>query len=169
MKRLVTGLLFGFVVQTSVAQQPSNTPYPVRPRVNLDLEVSLPGGTYGDLFDIGFGGSGGLDIPVTRALYATGSAGVTSFYRKDSETRTYIPMKVGAKYYLSRMIYGQAEVGTSVGVQQGAGTAFVFSPGAGLSYPVTERSSINAGLRYESWSRDGGNIEQLVFKIGYQF
>ena len=169
MKRLVIGLLFGFIAQVSTAQQTSNTPYPVRPRVNLDLEVSFPGGDYGDLFDVGFGGAGGLDIPVTRALYATGSAGVTSFYRKDSETRTYIPMKVGAKYYFSRMIYGQAEIGTSVGVQQGAGTAFIFAPGAGISYPVTERSSVNMGVRYESWSRDGGNIEQLALKVGYQF
>ncbi|MGV3706199.1 MAG: hypothetical protein ACO1NU_12555 [Arcticibacter sp.] len=169
MKRIVIGLLFGFIVQESIAQQTSNTPYPVRPRVNMDLEVSFPGGTYGDLFDIGFGGSGGLDIPVTRALYATGTAGVTSFYRKDSETRTFIPMKVGAKYYITRMIYGQAEIGTSVGVQQGAGTAFIFAPGVGLSYPMTERSSVNAGFRYESWARDGGNIEQLAIKIGYQF
>lgn len=169
MKRFVIGLLFGFIAQASVAQQTSNTPYPVRPRVNLDLEVSFPSGDYGGLFDIGFGGSGGLDIPVTKALYATGSAGVTSFYRKGSETRTYIPMKAGAKYYFSRIIYAQAEIGTSVGVQQGAGTAFVFAPGAGVSYPVTERSSVNAGLRYESWSRDGGNIEQFAIKVGYQF
>lgn len=169
MKRLVIGLLFGFIAQASTAQQTSNSPYPVRPRVNLDLGVSFPSGDYGGLFDVGFGGSGGLDIPVTRALYATGNAGVTSFYRKDSETRTFIPMKVGAKYYFSRMIYGQAEIGTSVGVQQGAGTAFIFAPGVGISYPISDKSSINLGLRYESWSRDGGNLEQVAFKAGYQF
>lgn len=169
MKRLVTGFLLGFMVQAAIAQQTSNTPYPVRPRINIDLEVSLPGGDYGDLFGVGFGGSGGMDIPITRALYATGTAGVMSFYRKDSDTRTYIPMKAGAKYYFSRMIYAQTEIGTSVGIQQGAGTAFVFAPGAGISYPVTKRSSINGGLRFESWSREGGNINQLGIKVGYQF
>ncbi|WP_069658177.1 outer membrane beta-barrel protein [Arcticibacter eurypsychrophilus] len=169
MKRLIAVLLFGFLVSQAQAQDIHKTPFPVRPRVNVDLEISLPGGDYGDLFGVGFGGSGGLDIPITRALYATGSAGVMSFYRKNSSTRTYIPMKAGAKYYLSRMLYAQTEIGTSVGIQQGAGVTFIFAPGVGISYPITKRSSINGGLRFESWSREGGNINQLGIKVGYQF
>lgn len=169
MKKLITGLFFGFIVCQASAQDIARTPFPVRPRLNVDLEVSVPGGDYGDLFGIGLGGSGGLDIPITKALYATGTAGVMSFYRNNSSTKTFIPIKAGAKYYFTRIIYAQTEIGMSVGVQEDAGTAFVFAPGAGMSYPVTERSSVNAGLRFESWSREGGNINQFCIKVGYQF
>ena len=156
MKTLLTGLVLLAAVYVQAQEIRSNTPSPVRPRVNADLEFSIPSGEYGDKFSMGFGGSGGLDIPVTRALYATGAAGVMSFYesgsKDNSDTRTYIPMKAAAKYYFNRMIYGHMEIGTSLGIQQGAGTAFILAPGAGMSYPVSERGAINFGVRYESWT-----------------
>ena len=173
MKKLARGLLFVLISYTAGAQTAKEGPRPVRPRVNIDLDFAIPGGKYGDNFGFGFGGSGGLDIPVTRKFYATGSAGVISFYQGGktvpTDTRSYIPMKVGAKYYLNQLIYVQMESGLAPGIQQGAGTAFILAPGAGISYYVSERSAINAGIRYESWSREGGNINMPVFKIGYQF
>lgn len=173
MKRIVTALLFAAASYSTMAQTDSNAPYPVRPRLNADLEFSIPGGEYGKQFGYGFGGSGGLDIPVTKSLYATGAAGVMSFYQGGKETpvetRTYIPMKAGAKYYFSPVLYAQMELGTGLGIQQGAGTVFIMTPGAGASWRITSRSAINTGIRFESWTREGGNISQLTFKVGYQF
>ncbi len=174
MKRLViTGLLLALVSCYTQAQTGRDAPYPVRPRFNADLDFSIPGGEYGHHFGIGFGGSGGLDIPVTKSLYATGSAGVMSLYQgarnKEVETRSYVPVKAGAKYYFNSFVYAQMEIGTALGIQQGAGTAFIMTPGAGVSYHITERAAINAGVRFETWNREGGNINQLAFKVGYQF
>lgn len=173
MKRLLAGLLLTLMVHYAKAQTGSDAPYPVRPRVNVDLDFSIPGGEYGHRFGFGFGGSAGLDIPVTRSFYATGTAGIMSFHQGGKsdpvDTRSYVPLKAGAKYYFNSILYAQMEIGAAPGIQQGAGTAFIMAPGTGISYHITERSAINAGIRFETWNREGGNINEIAFKIGYQF
>lgn len=173
MKSLVIGILLLTASHHLVAQTSSGGPYPVRPRFNIDFEIAVPGGEFGHQFGVGFGGSGGLDIPVTRSFYATGSAGVMSLYQGNknipTDTRTFIPMKVGGKVYFNPIFYAQMELGTAVGVQQGAGTAFIMTPGVGMSYHITEKAAINAGVRFENWSREQRGINLLTFKVGYQF
>lgn len=173
MKRSLICLLLAATFHYTKAQTASDAPDPVRPRFNADLELSVPGGQYGSQFGIGFGGALGLDVPVTRSFYATGAAGVMSFYRGGKpdpvDTRSYVPLKLGGKYYFNSMLYGQMELGTALGIQQGAGTAFIMTPGVGMSYHITEKAAINAGVRFETWNREGGNINQLTFKLGYQF
>ncbi|PWG79653.1 outer membrane beta-barrel protein [Pararcticibacter amylolyticus] len=173
MKRLVIALLLAVTSQYALSQQKSKWPSPVRPRFNADLEFSIPDGEYGKNFGFGFGGAGGLDIPVTRFFYATGTAGLMSFYQggksQNTDTRSYIPMKAGGKLYINRSVYGQMEIGTALGVQKNAGSSFILAPGIGASWHFTDKASVNTGVRYESWTRDGGNINFWAVKVGYQF
>lgn len=173
MKTLAAGIFLFFISLGLGAQERANAPYPVRPRFNLDVEFSIPSGEFGRQFGYGFGGSGGLDIPVTRSFYITGSTGVMSFYQGGKstpvDTRSYVPAKAGAKFYFNRSVFAQMELGPGFGIQQGAGTVFIMTPGVGASWHLTEKAAINTGFRFESWSRESGNISLWSFKVGYQF
>lgn len=170
-KILLTGLLF--LVSVAVFAQPK----PVRPMVNIGAELAFPTrtGSFGEEFSIGIGGSGKFEVPFTSALYGTATAGFISFYRKKGlngtreDNKSYIPLKAGAKYYFNNLLFGEAEIGASVGVQKNAGTAFVWAPGIGFLLPVKGRHAITAGIRYEKWAREGGNINQIGVRVGYQF
>lgn len=173
MKSLVALLLFVFFVQQANAQSLFTGPEPVRPRINADLQFALPYGAKGGDYAHGAGLSLGIDVPVTRIFYGTLSGGFMAFYQGSksvsAEARSYIPAKAGAKLYVLPWLYAQGELGLGIGIQQGAGSVFIMSPGVGTSFRMTERSAINAGVRVERWSRQNGNIEQVAFKLGYQF
>ncbi len=168
-------LLFFFLMMAglfSAAQENNSLPYPVRPRLNVDAEFVLPAGEAGHRYSWGIGAAAGIDAPVTQALYASLSAGLLSLFPDnddDADNKLFVPIKVGAKYYFNSFFYGQAEMGTAIGVHKGAGISFIMSPGVGVSIPVTDRISINGGLRFETWNREGGNINGTGFKVGLQF
>jgi hypothetical protein len=174
--RLLVAILLALPAFTASAQK--KAPTPVRPRVSLGAEFAIPTDKeFSKMFTIGFGGSGKLDVPVTEALYATASAGFISFYTKDEyagdpvnlDNKSYIPLKAGAKYYINSIFYAQGEVGASVGVQKHSGTALLVSPGVGASFPITKTGFFNTDVRYESWMRDGGNLNNFGLRVAYQF
>ncbi len=173
---LLVVLIISLLAFTAKGQK--NAPSPVRPRISLGAEFAIPTDReFSKMFTIGFGGSGKLDVPITSALYATASAGFISFYTKDKyagdpvdlNNKSYIPLKAGAKYYVSPLLYAQAEAGASVGVQKNSGTALIVSPGFGASLPITKTGFFNADIRYESWMRDGGNLNNFSLRVAYQF
>lgn len=156
------------------------------PKFSLGLEVAAPTGDAKNLYGFGFGGSGKIEIPATRALYITATAGYTSFYLKDAIKNTlrtfgsslkpagFVPLKVGAKYYLIPFVYVEGELGAAIGVQQtavgsnilaGHGTAFAYAPGVGVTVPLV---GIDAGVRYEGWSQNG-HFDQVALRVAYRF
>ena len=170
--------IFLLVLPVLITNAQDKTPSPVHPRVSLGAEFAVPvGKQYSDSFTIGFGGSGKLDVPITSALYATASAGFVSFYSKDKNAgvaldlnnKSYIPLKAGAKYYMSPIFYAQGEVGASVGIQKNSGTSLIWAPGLGASFPITKRGFFNSDIRFEGWMREGGNLNHLALRVGYQF
>ncbi len=153
------------------AQERSYLP---KPRLSAGPEIAFPAGSFGDLFSIGFGGSLKVEVPVTREFYLTATAGYKTFYLKEGSkdlkiNKGYVPLKAGGKYYLSPLLYAEGEVGVSIGTNKNAGSALAWAPGVGVSLPFTKDGYIDAGLRYERWARDGGNIEQVGVRIAYKF
>jgi hypothetical protein len=110
-------------------------------------------------------------------LYASAAGGFISFYAKNRlngvkinrDNKSYVPLKAGAKYYLGRSFYAEGEVGASVGIQEGSGVAFAWAPGFGFVFPITGKSGIDAGVRYERWNKSGGNLNQTGIHVAYQF
>lgn len=164
---LVLSVVCGF------AQMRWGGPELVRPRINIDANFAIPSGERGSDYGYAWGASLGIDVPVTHSLYGTITGGYTSFEQGGKaayvNSRSYISAKAGAKLYLTPFWYAQGELGVAFGIQQGAGSVFIVSPGTGVSLHITERSAINLGVRYESWRREKGNINTTAFKVGYQF
>ncbi|MXV13699.1 outer membrane beta-barrel protein [Hufsiella ginkgonis] len=173
MKRFLIILLLP-VFSAQVFAQVVIPPYTTKPRLGVGAEFGIPSGSFGNVFTIGFGGSGKFEVPITREFYATATAGFTTFYLKEDMkpltiNKSYVPLKVGGKYYFGNYFFGEGELGLSIGTNKNAGSAFVWAPGAGISFPVTKDGYIDAGVRYERWARDGGNINQAGFRIAYKF
>ncbi len=123
-----------------------------------------------------------FEAGVSKNFGITVTAGYTSFYYKkdikdglealgaDTDPVGYVPVKAGGKYYFgaSQNLYAEAEVGASIGIKKGSETSFIYAPGIGVSFPVSNKSAIDAGVRYESWNKDGA-FNQVGIRIAYKF
>ncbi len=166
-------LIIGAAFNASSQEKPD--PYIAKPRLSIGAEFALPTNTgFGELFSTGFGSSAKFEVPLTNYLYATATAGFTEFFLKNKYknltfNKTYVPLKAGGKYYFEHTFYAEGELGASIGTNSGAGTAFVWSAGGGVSFPITKDGFLDTGLRVEKWARDEGNITQAGFRIAYKF
>ncbi|HEY0056846.1 MAG TPA: outer membrane beta-barrel protein [Pedobacter sp.] len=153
-----------------------------RTRFSVGLEAGLPIGDAGDFYSFGIGGAAKAEIPVASKAFATVSAGYTSlsysdetktfikaFFGSDEKAEGFVPLKAGLKYFFGKNFYGAGELGAAIGTAKGAETAFAWAPGIGISYPVSDRNDIDAGVRYESWSKDGNSINQIGFHVALKF
>jgi len=186
-KVFLLAALSAATVFTTVSAQKRATV--MSPNFSVGLEVAAPVGDAKNLYNLGFGGSGKIEIPATKFFFITVTAGYTSFYLKDNiknalnafgikaKPAGYIPLKAGGKYYVSPAFYVEGEIGASIGVQQspvgyntlsGHGTAFAYAPGVGVSIPLLGKSAIDAGVRYEGWSQNG-RLDQLALRLAYKF
>ena len=141
-----------------------------KPSFNAGIELGLPVGDFGDFYSIGIGASVQAELPVAESFSATGTVGYSSFSPKSdfkdlgADAAGFIPVKVGGKYFFSNNFYGAAQVGVSIGTGDGSETAFAWTPGIGVIF-----SKIDAGIRYESWTKDGGSLDQIGLRVAYKF
>ena len=144
---LVTGLGFAANAQTEGAVK----------KLSIGAEVGIPteSGSKDFLY---VGGSLQAEFPVAKALNLTGSAGYTALTYTGSGSGLslgFIPVKAGAKYYFGGNFYAAGEVGASISTETGGSTALAFAPALGASFSVADKSSLDFGLRYETWSKNG--------------
>ncbi|MGI4021507.1 MAG: hypothetical protein ACRYFA_08385 [Janthinobacterium lividum] len=150
------------------------------PLFSVGLELGIPTGDMRNFNTVGFGGSGKIEIPATKNLYITATAGYTTYYLKDSYknllrkynyTTTpdgYVPLKVGGKYYFNPAFYAEGEIGASFGTNDRTSNYFVYSPGIGTSIPLTGKNAIDIGLRFEGWSQNN-DFNQFALRAAYKF
>lgn len=130
------------------------------PKIGIGAEFAFPTGNFGDVYNFGYGGSLNYQHPVAPNMNLTASAGYINFETKEvlgaKFNSGFIPVKVGARYFLAENFYVNGEVGASFGTGDlNDGTAFVYSPGVGVEFPVSDKASIDLGGRYEGWSNNG--------------
>ncbi len=110
-----------------------------------------------------------LSIPVT--------AGFTSIFNDDItignttyevKNTNYIPVKAGLKYFFNDSgagAYGLAEAGAAFGTNDGAGTAFVYSPAIGYAWS----NGLDLAAKYEGLSNNGVNGGYVGLRLAYGF
>ena len=131
------------------------------PKLGIGADFAFPMGDWKDAgMNFGFGGSLLYQHPVAPNLNLTANAGYINFQTKDLPlvgklNAGFIPVKVGARYFVAENFYVNGELGAVFGTEDGAGTAFAYSPGLGIEFPVADKSSIDLGARYEGWSKNG--------------
>jgi len=128
------------------------------PKLGIGAEFAFPIGNFGDVFKLGYGGSLQYQHPIAAKAKLTGSAGYLNFKAKDQfggGTTGFVPVKVGARYFLAENIFVNGELGAAISTESGGSTAFAYSPGVGVEFPVADKSAIELGARYEGWSNNG--------------
>ncbi|WP_207531951.1 outer membrane beta-barrel protein [Desertivirga arenae] len=143
-------------------------------KFGVAFEAGIPSGDAGDAYSLAIGGSVFVEKPVAASFAVTGSAGYTSWSPKKEfkdffDSYGVIPVKAGAKYYFGKNFYGQGELGAAFGTNDGAKTGFIWAPGVGISYPVSDKTDFDAGVRYESFSVEEFNMGQIAFRVALKF
>lgn len=100
-------------------------------------------------------------FPKTVSYPASGSFPATTFKTKSD----IIPVKVGAKYFISQNFYLAGEVGVGFEVADGGGPVhFIASPGIGYA-----NKKWDIGARYENLSGNGYSDGIAALRVAYGF
>jgi opacity protein-like surface antigen len=172
MNKILLVAVFAVAALTASAQE---TTTKGRTRFSIGLEAGLPVGDADDFYSTVLGGAVAAEIPVASKAFATISAGYSSLSPKKewkdvgAEAVGFVPLKAGLKYFFGKNFYGAGALGAAISTEDGVGTFFSWAPGIGISYPVSSKNDIDAGIRYESWSKDGGSIDQIGFHVALKF
>ncbi len=153
-------------------------------RFNAGPELGFATGSFSNTHSIGIGGSVQGEVSLQEHLYGTASFGVTAYKGKSSgsntnyKVATIIPLRVGAKYFLTGGFYGSFQLGvgflnnTTPGLNiinpntDASGTAFAYSPQIGYEFKTKNYKSIDATFKYDGYS--GGNKIGTVGTIGFR-
>ncbi|HKG08786.1 MAG TPA: outer membrane beta-barrel protein [Pedobacter sp.] len=148
------------------------------PKLGVGAEFAFPMGDFGDVSKFGVGGSLLYQHPIANKLNLTGSAGYLSFQGKDfdvpglgtvkADATGFIPVKAGLRYFLAENIFVNGELGAVFGTGDGAETAFAYSPGVGVEFPVADKSSLELSARYEGWSYDT-SLSFIGLRLAWNF
>ncbi|WP_316743503.1 outer membrane beta-barrel protein [Pedobacter antarcticus] len=164
---LLTALAGMFAWSTASAQV--RDPAMSGAKLSIGADFALPTGNTSNAYKLGFGGSLQYQQPIADQLNFTASAGYLNFTGKDAaggllKFRDYaaIPVKVGLRYFLAENFYAGGELGAAFGTSDGARTSFVYTPGIGVEFPVSDKGSIDLGARYEGWSSGDYKIGDQV-------
>ncbi|MBE9602084.1 hypothetical protein [Pedobacter sp. MC2016-24] len=143
------------------------------PKLSLGAEFAFPMGDFGDVMNLGYGGSLQYQHPVAANLLVTGSAGYINFQSKEvlgvKVNSGSIPVKAGARYYFGENFFAAGEVGASISTEKNGKTGFAYAPGVGVEFPVSDTGGIEIGARYEGWSYSGGTNGFIGLRAAFNF
>jgi hypothetical protein len=147
-------------------------------KLSIGAEFGLPTQSGSD--ELLVGGSLQFEQPIAKSLNLTFSAGyISDMITGDSRdvlkalgAKTafgFVPLKAGAKYYFGGNFYAAGELGAVISTENGGGTGFTYAPTLGTSFSVSDKSSLDFGLRYENWYRNGNSSGFMGLRAAYAF
>ena len=159
-------IIFTFLWITAYAQTAPVT------AVSLGVDFGFPTNS---IYNIGFGGSGKIEIPVVTPLVLSITAGYTSFHFKNAlvgsnttqSAAGFVPIKAGGKFYFGPNVYLQAEAGTAIETNYDKNKLFAYALGPGFVFATGKHTGIDLGINYENWG--GGRLRQTVVRVAYRF
>lgn len=180
----VCGAAWGSYAQTTTATTTTTTSSS-SPADHAHLSAGLDGGvTIGGIRPSSkavVGASVQYEIPIATNTLFTVSAGYSYLLFTDAKKRmirafedpksgaSFIPMKVGLKYYVSNGFFVEGQAGVVFAIKSKStnanyDTAFAWSSGAGYTF----KNGIELSARYENWS-NSGVISQATSRMAYRF
>ena len=146
---------------------------------SIGPELSFPSGSFANSHSIGTGGTAQLEVLLQDRLKGTATIGLLGYIGKgkanensDHKGLTMIPVRVGAKYYLSGGIYGGAQIGVAFrgNNKDYKGTAFAYSPLIlGYEFRTKSDKAVDASVKYDATSGHGGTLGAIGIRLAYIF
>jgi hypothetical protein len=173
-------LSFGAKAQTKSTTTTTNSGI----KLSIGVDAGVPVGSFNDYYNWNLGGSVQADIPVVKQLFVTVNAGYDNFFGKSigSSSANYtniqlIPVKAGLKYFPIENFYIQGEAGASFVANKSTlgatnSTLFAYAPQVGVQFPISGKSFIDAGVRFEGNTalvNNGNNLNFIGLRLAYGF
>jgi hypothetical protein len=153
-------------------------------KLSIGVDAGIPVGNFNDFYNWNLGGSVQAEFPIVKQLAVTVNAGYNNLFGKaiGSTSANYtniqlIPVKAGLKYFPIENFYIQGEAGAAfvankntLGVSKTA--LFAYAPQVGVQFPVSGKSFIDAGVRFEANSplvTNGDNLNFIGLRLAYGF
>ena len=80
-----------------------------------------------------------------------------------------IPLKAGIKYFLSDGFYGAAQIGVGFFTSYSNESAFAYTPMLGYEFSTKSGKVIDAGFKYDGYSKNGGSLGAIGFRLAFRF
>jgi hypothetical protein len=143
--------------------------------IGADAAFQLPLGTLADATGIGFGALARGEFKIIPHLNLTARTGFIYSLSKNNFSVYNVPFWVGAKYFLTDMFYGAAEIGENymiiktdyafLGSSSFSGSYFGATVGAGA---LIGQLDVRAQLEVLDFS-SAGDFLALMINVGYNF
>ncbi len=177
MKKLLVIVLFGAcVIWTASAQEKGSI------HVGAGVDVGLPLGDFSEGYGVGIGASAKGMYGISNEGQATLTLGFLRFGMKDgsdmvSGSTMLIPVLAGYRHRFGDL-YGEGQVGLTtvrttvkvngegIGNFSGSSSSTHLGYGAGVGYLM---DAWDIGLRFQGVSGDGGNLNFVALRVGYNF
>lgn len=151
-------------------------------KLSIGVDAGIPVGSFNDYYNWNLGGTIQADFPIAKQLFVTVNAGYDNFFGKtinnvDVTNIQLIPVKAGLKYFVFQNLYVQGEAGASfvanksdIGAQKS--TLFAYAPQVGVQFPISNKSFIDAGIRFDgnsSYVDNGKSLNVIGLRLAYGF
>jgi len=163
----------GLVLSSGVAVGAASGAYPDGNGIGLRMELPFKRSPVSVVLSAGYTfylsqGSYSSDY------YSNSDYGYSNYY---SSVASFIPVEAGIKIYVIHKFFIEGDAGVSFNVNSpssdytGQATAFVYSPGAGYSFPLdnNNKSNIDISLIYENRLEPGGGYSQVALRGVWNF
>ena len=160
-------------ISSGFSTGPVSDYFPEAGGISVGLEVPLKQSPVSVLFSTGYTfyvSGGGYDVGFDNYGYEYGT-----YYSGD--IASFIPVEAGLKVFLARRVFIEGLGGASFNVNNYSSdytyksTAFVYSFGAGYSFPLgfRGRNSTDLSAFYENRPEPGGGYSQVGVKVAFSF
>lgn len=153
MKKLFTAILITASTLSANAQSGKNLTF------SLGGELGAATGNLNTRYSLAVGVTAQADIAIDSDAAITFNAGVVEIIGKKIKNTNFkyrsvatIPLLVGVKYNFTPMVYGSAQLGTTVFTNSGGGSKFTYIPGIGFKLD----KNIDLLVKYTGLSNAGG-------------
>ena len=152
MKKIIIAVIIVSTGFTVNAQTGKNLTF------SLGAELGAATGNLNQAYSLAAGASAQADIAIDKDAAITINAGIIELIGKKinnnvkNRSIALIPLLVGVKYYFTPVVYGSAQLGTTVFTNSGGGSRFTYVPGLGFKLD----KNIDLLVKYTGLSDAGG-------------
>jgi hypothetical protein len=179
MKKTALSLFLGIGLFLTAAAQEQGPKY----KIGIGGEYLFPQGNTAQYNGAGYGVSVLGEYKLLPKLNATLSGSYISLpYSKlykqmvdpwlaePLKSRTFYPVKGGAKYYFGKYFYAAAEAGAAITLDEGSNTSFAYAGGLGAALALNAKSNLDLGIKYETWALNSSSTSSFIgLRAAYLF
>ena len=173
MKNIILSAIVVIAASVSASAQTEN-----KFSFSVGPELGFATGTFSQTHSLGIGGSAQAEYYIMDKLKGTATIGLLAYLGKSynssatNAAQTIIPIRVGAKYFLSGGFYGGAQLGMAIlgNWAPNKGGAFAYSPlMLGYEFKTKSNKSVDAVIKYDGYTSAYGTIGAFGARLAYVF